>query len=682
MMPDATSIPEDPRAAKPLVSVIVPAYNAMPFITECVTSALTQSLPAEQIELIVVDDGSTDGTGAELDRLATLDPRMRVEHQKNSGGPSAPRNRGMDLARGDYFIFIDADDYFGDEAIERMLGMALAHGSDIVLGKMVGFGGRKPPPRAFEKTSGDVDLFASDIYNALNPLKLFRRDLIEHEGLRFPTGFHFAEDQEFVAAAYFAASKISVVADYECYHIRLRDDGQNLTARPRTLDQTMPVLRLVIPLLEAKVPPGPNRDRLLTRHFRWEVLDALKSAVREKNADVQLAAYEELRAIVDCDYNDAIARSLPRLHRVAYYVFQHGTLDDLPTVFDFVASGKKASFIDVGGTLIAAYPFLDSLSVTIPLWCVDASDSMWPAHRLDALEWDGARLRLAGHVYGPGLAEKTTAQLFLRNVSTLVEHPVDAPRLPTPELAEERADAGSDIANAGFDVVLDFNTLDAGAALPDGIWEMWVRLIRPETSDEARLGLPRLSSVDTSTSCHELHAPDGSVGFALSRPTETGTGNLVIETTAPVPVLDGIRIGSASWSDNRSGTIVFEAQPAPELTEPPALVAVFEAPNRPAAVAPVVAARAADRGWTLTTTLPAAALKMFAGSSVRVRLVGETARGSEVLMDGRPGLPPARLRRGWRIYRLSPGRSTAGRLLVKIERVRLIRALLQRLRRT
>lgn len=76
------------------VSVVIAAYNAMPYLTQCITSVAEQSIGRDRIEVIVVDDGSTDGTAAELERLQGLYPTMlRVFRQENSGGPSAPATR-------------------------------------------------------------------------------------------------------------------------------------------------------------------------------------------------------------------------------------------------------------------------------------------------------------------------------------------------------------------------------------------------------------------------------------------------------------------------------------------------------------------------------------------------------------------------------------------------------------
>ena len=114
----------------PLVSVIVPACNAEPYLREAVQSVLRQT--HERLELVLVDDGSTDGTPALADALAASDPRVRVLHQRN-GGLSAARNAGLAAAKGDLVCFLDADDALLPDKLERQLRfLELFPGCDLV----------------------------------------------------------------------------------------------------------------------------------------------------------------------------------------------------------------------------------------------------------------------------------------------------------------------------------------------------------------------------------------------------------------------------------------------------------------------------------------------------------------------------------------------------------------------
>ena len=96
------------RSSEMKFSVVIPVYNVKEYLERCVTSVLNQ--PCADYEMILVDDGSTDGSGALCDRLALRSPKIRVIHQKN-GGLGAARNTGIEHALGDYLVFIDSDDY-------------------------------------------------------------------------------------------------------------------------------------------------------------------------------------------------------------------------------------------------------------------------------------------------------------------------------------------------------------------------------------------------------------------------------------------------------------------------------------------------------------------------------------------------------------------------------------------
>ena len=92
---------------KELISVIVPVYNVKPFLEKCFDSIVRQNY--RNLEIILVDDGSTDGSGDLCEELARLDSRVRVIHKKN-GGLGSARNAGMDAAKGEILSFVDSDD--------------------------------------------------------------------------------------------------------------------------------------------------------------------------------------------------------------------------------------------------------------------------------------------------------------------------------------------------------------------------------------------------------------------------------------------------------------------------------------------------------------------------------------------------------------------------------------------
>ena len=112
-----------------LVSIIVPAYQAEKHLEECVRSLLNQTY--RLVEIIVVDDGSTDGTSAIVSRMADSDNRLHLITQKNCGVSSA-RNHGIAASRGSYLMFVDADDWIEPFAVETLLAAIKNNGTDAV----------------------------------------------------------------------------------------------------------------------------------------------------------------------------------------------------------------------------------------------------------------------------------------------------------------------------------------------------------------------------------------------------------------------------------------------------------------------------------------------------------------------------------------------------------------------
>ena len=113
------------------ISVIVPVYKVEKYLNRCVQSIAAQTY--ENLEIILVEDGTRDGCGAICDAYAAKDPRVRVIHKEN-GGLSSARNAGMDIARGEYFGFVDSDDWIEPETYETLLNLAEKYNADLVSG--------------------------------------------------------------------------------------------------------------------------------------------------------------------------------------------------------------------------------------------------------------------------------------------------------------------------------------------------------------------------------------------------------------------------------------------------------------------------------------------------------------------------------------------------------------------
>lgn len=178
--------------SKPDISVIIPVYNVAPYLRRCTDSVLSQKGPS--LEVLLIDDGSTDGSGALCDAIAGEDDRVQVVHKPN-GGLSSARNAGLDLAQGHYVSFVDSDDYLEEDAYRDLVHLAQKFQVPLVCGGRFDVEeetGAKQLGLCPEKEgllSGENLVRRIFTWNGLDSSacdKLFERSLFE--GIRFPLG--------------------------------------------------------------------------------------------------------------------------------------------------------------------------------------------------------------------------------------------------------------------------------------------------------------------------------------------------------------------------------------------------------------------------------------------------------------------------------------------------------------
>ncbi|MDO4269906.1 MAG: glycosyltransferase [Eubacteriales bacterium] len=196
-----------------LVSIIVPVYQAEKTLNRCLDSIAAQL--ERQIEVILIDDGSTDGSGALCDRRQERDGRFRVIHQANAG-VSAARNAGIEAAQGLYLQFVDADDRLGPGYTHRMLEAAEYGKADVVIaGNQTASGGVSVSHMPPWEGPATAEMFAKDFERFYYPMlvnspcnKLYRRSLIKKG---FPLGILMGEDLMFNMAFLQQVSHVAVV---------------------------------------------------------------------------------------------------------------------------------------------------------------------------------------------------------------------------------------------------------------------------------------------------------------------------------------------------------------------------------------------------------------------------------------------------------------------------------------
>ncbi|WP_432008479.1 glycosyltransferase family 2 protein [Streptomyces bacillaris] len=352
--PDVTVPPG--VTAPPDVTVVVAVYNTMPYLTECLNSLLGQSIGHERLEVIAVDDGSTDDSGRELDRFAAEHPDViTVVHQPNSGGPAAPSNRALELATGRFVYFIGSDDHLGEEALERMVACADADGSDVVVGRMAGVNGRYVHQKLYKEGRREVTLFDSALPFTLANTKLFRRELVEKYGLRFPEDMPVGSDQPFTIEACVRARRISVLADYTYYYAVKRGDASNITYRADHLSRLRCTAR-IMDHTAGLIPAGPRRDAVLRRHFEWELSKLMLDDFPALPLATRREICEGLTTLLDTYFTDGLREATGVKRRVRFGLARRGAVEELTRAIADEAEHGAPSFLLEGDRAFAPYP--------------------------------------------------------------------------------------------------------------------------------------------------------------------------------------------------------------------------------------------------------------------------------------------------------------------------------------
>lgn len=217
---------------KDLVSVIIPVYNVEKYLCECVDSVLAQTY--SNIEVILVDDGSPDNSGAICDEYALKDSRVRVIHKKNAG-VSAARNSGLDIAKGKYITFVDSDDYVDADYIDILANRMDSY--DIIICRARKIEQRPLDDEAIEYSLKDIEPKILGVYAIKNADilsgyvwgKCFNGDIIREYGVRFVSDIVICEDLLFVIEYLSHATKPALLQNKRPYFYRTNLNSASFT---------------------------------------------------------------------------------------------------------------------------------------------------------------------------------------------------------------------------------------------------------------------------------------------------------------------------------------------------------------------------------------------------------------------------------------------------------------------
>ena len=294
------------------ISVIVPVYNCEDYIEESIKSILNQSF--KDIEVICVDDGSTDESLNILKEISMQDSRLKVYTQENQGA-SVARNNALEKSSGDYIYFFDADDYIVDDCLEKVYSNAINNDSDIVLFKYDEYKeesflnhSKKDIEKQFPKTDFNNFTFNCQDYRIRafkGPFapwfKFYKKEFLDKYDFEFPPNLNH-NDVPFHVKTILKASKISFIPEY-LYHYRIDNPNSISNTRLKRFSDIFSIIQIVENFLKEE-----NLFEEFKKEFEYFKINRITYEIKGRSNEYFLVAKKELSKINS--YNDLISKNV------------------------------------------------------------------------------------------------------------------------------------------------------------------------------------------------------------------------------------------------------------------------------------------------------------------------------------------------------------------------------------
>ncbi|MEU9063496.1 glycosyltransferase family A protein [Streptomyces sp. NPDC048430] len=522
------------------VTVVVRVCDHAASIDACFESLLAQSIGVERMDVVAVDDGSSDNGPSLLARIASRHPTLvRTGRQPIGVRPAAARTWGLSQATGRYVMFLEGSDRLVPDALERMVASADKHETDVVLGRPESLAGRSAPAALYRRSRPHTGLYDSRVYWSLSADKLFRTDLLRRRALEFPLdSVPGGDDMAFTAAACVSADGISVVADSPCL---VNGPGRTTARTPMEwVDLADYMMRVVSSLL----PEGTQRDYLLSRHFEIELgtatgalLDGLTS--RDERERVSWAA----RDVLNTHLTPGTLSLLPRPLAVRLALLSAGRFGEMHRMIAYETDKEQPAPRKTveGGRVFTTLPFFRDPDTALPDDLFDITDRMTVSQQLTGIRWTGSILGLDGFAFFEQLSTRDRAtKVVLRERISGAEERFSVTARRDEKLVNSK---GKPRAMGRYSARVNLRQTSSGWPVAPGIWDIYLSVSFEGITKEVRVGRERAQEVDLTSRApvHIAPSPTSAQHELVATLFCTEAGDLSIEMAERLPLPAGSR---------------------------------------------------------------------------------------------------------------------------------------------
>lgn len=486
----------------PSLSVVVPIYNVSDYLVACLDSLVAQTL--QDLEVILVDDGSTDGSGELADAFAKDRPHWQVLHVEN-GGLGRARNIGMDHSSLEFVAFVDSDDLIPRDAYELMLHAVSESGSDIVCGGVLRFDGAKTfnsplHRRAIKRNQMRTHIreTPSLIFDTTAWNKVYRRAFLAEHGLRFPEGVYY-EDIPLTLPAHFLARSVDVLVD-PVYLWRERQTAvQSITQRRAETKNLVDRLAAVASVDDFLVARGDTEGKAVHDAKVLAIdIPLFIDVLHEGDDEFRQRVVELVGSYLERIPAAAVAK-LPPIRRLQYHLISRGMLPELLEVHDYYrVPANRGNFVRSGVRLYADLPFRTDASKGIPASVYETTRSQPLRTGVRDVQWDGDALVVEGHAFIHRVPEATSVSSVRRFQLRRVGAPasertsVRARRVRRPDLTANTTGTAVSYDAGGFSARIPSSRLHLAPGEQEASYELLVQLATPAARRGSSVGNPEL----------------------------------------------------------------------------------------------------------------------------------------------------------------------------------------------